>query len=134
MWISSRSRGWIAGQIEARGGAVRGRGTLHRRHALRGLGDVGELGHVLDRDDDPDLHRLAVAGVHDRDLARPFVRLPAQEPRDLLERTLRRRQADPLRRLVRDLLEPLEREREVRAALAARERVDLVDDHPSDAP
>ena len=35
--------------------------------------------------------------------------------------------------VVRDRLEPLEREREVRAALGAGERVDLVDDHPSDA-
>ncbi len=87
-----------------------------------------ELGHVVDRDDDLDVERLARPGVDDRDRPRSGGRLPAEEPRDLLERPLRRRQADPLRRLVRDGLEPLERERQVRAALGARERVDLVDD------
>ena len=33
----------------------------------------------------------------------------------------------------RDLFEPLERQREVRAALGRRDRVDLVDDHGLDA-
>ena len=33
----------------------------------------------------------------------------------------------------RELFEPFEGEREVRAALGARDRVDLVDDHPADA-
>ena len=59
----------------------------------------------------------------------------AEEASDLLERPLRRRQADPLR-LVTTVLqrgEPLERQRQVRAALGLRDRVDLVDDHPLDA-
>ena len=64
---------------------------------------------------------------------RAVVGVPAEEARDRLERPLRRRQADPLRRLVGERLESLEREREVRAALRARERVDLVDDHGRDA-
>ncbi len=42
---------------------------------------------------------------------------------------LRRRQTDALRRAAADRLEPLEREREVRAALGRHERVDLVHDH-----
>ena len=38
---------------------------------LRTLGDrAAEVGHVLDRDDDVDLERLADAGVDDRDRAR----------------------------------------------------------------
>ena len=47
-----------------------------------------------------------------------------QEAADLLERVLRRRQADALERppLLGERLEPLERQREVRAALGARRR------------
>ena len=61
---------------------------------------------------------------------------PAEEPGDRLERPLRRRQADPLerRRIVRpQALQALEREGEVRPALRAGDRVDLVDDHGLDA-
>ena len=56
----------------------------------------------------------------------------AQEAGDLLQRTLRGGQPDALRRAPRELLEPLEDEREVRAALGGRQRVDLVDDHGLD--
>ncbi len=112
----------------------RGRGAVHPRHPLRGLGHARQIRHVLDRDDDLDLHRLAESGVDDRHRTRAARRLTAEEPRDLLERTLRGGQADPLRRLVRELLEAFERQREVRAALGAGHRVDLVDDHPADAP
>ena len=108
-------------------------GSEHRRHPLRGLGHAREVGHVLDRDDDLDLHRLAHPRVDDRHGAGSVRGLPSEEPRDLLERTLGRGQADPLRRLVRELLEAFEREREVRAALGTGHRVDLVDDHPPDA-
>ena len=56
-----------------------------------------------------------------------------EQPRDPLDRPLRRGQADAHRRAAGGLrdeaVEPLEREREVRAALVARDRVDLVDDH-----
>ena len=58
---------------------------------------------------------------------------PAQEPRDLIERTLRGGQADALGRLLGELVQPFERQREVRAALGGRQGVDLVDDHPPDA-
>ena len=51
-----------------------------------------------------------------------------EEARDLLDRLLRRRQADAQQRLPGDLLQPLERQREVRAAPRADHRVDLVDD------
>ena len=52
-----------------------------------------------------------------------------QEARDLVDRLLRRRQADPHQRPRAQRLQPFERQREVAAALAGRERVDLVDDH-----
>ena len=69
-------------------------------------------------------------GVDDRD--RPVRPGAGEEPPDRLERPLGRREADPLeRRRVRaaQVLEPLEGEREVGAALRAGDRVDLVDDH-----
>ena len=104
------------------------------RAAPRLVEGPAHLRHVLDGDDHLDLHALAVTGVDDRDGAwrtRSFV--PAEEARDLLERALRGRQTDPLRRRVGEAFEPFEREREVRAPLRGRQRVDLVDDHPPDA-
>ncbi len=59
---------------------------------------------------------------------------PAEKPRHFVERALRRGQSDPLQGFVAgaNRLEPLQRQREVRAALAWHERVDLVDDHGID--
>ena len=54
------------------------------------------------------------------------------EAADLLERPLRRREADPLRRPLEQRVEPLERQRQVRAALGAGDGVHLVDDHRLD--
>ena len=51
-----------------------------------------------------------------------------QETADGLDRTLRGREPDPVGTGVAQRLEPLEGEREVRAALVARDGVDLVDD------
>ena len=65
--------------------------------------------------------------------------IPPRKPRDRLERPLRGGQADPLHRrrvggsASRRRLEALEAEREVRAALRAGDRVDLVDDDVLDA-
>ena len=95
----------------------------------RGGGVRARLVHVVDRDDHLDVEGLAGTGVDDRDRARPVLAVAAQEAGDLVERPLRGRQADALRRRVGDRLEPLEREHEVGAALGRRERVDLVDDH-----
>ena len=90
---------------------------------------VTRLDHRLDRHVDLQVERLADAGVDDRARA-----LRAdEEAADLLERVLGRRQADPLDVAPGRLGEPLEREREVRAALGLRDRVDLVDDHLLDA-
>ena len=57
---------------------------------------------------------------------------PGDEAADLLQRPLRRREADALERRVDEALEPLERERQVRAALRAGDRVHLVEDHRLD--
>ena len=101
---------------------------------LVGRQDLAEPGHVLDRDDDLELERLAAARVDDLDLAaRPD---PAEEAGDRLERPLGRRQPDALeRRRVRraEPLEPFQREGQVRPALRAGDRVDLVDDDRLDA-
>ena len=52
-----------------------------------------------------------------------------QEPRDLLDRLLRRRKPDALQLAPADMIEALERQREVRAAARLQHGVDLVDDH-----
>ena len=53
---------------------------------------------------------------------------PAQEARDLVARTHGGRQPDALRRLVQQVVEALEAQSQVRAALASRQRVHFVDD------
>ena len=100
-----------------------------RRAAGRLVEHLAQLAHVLDGDDDLELERLADAGVDDGDragLAGPCV--AAEEAGDLVEGPLRGRQADALRRPLAQLVEPLERQHEVRAPLGRRQRVDLVDD------
>ncbi len=102
--------------------------------------DLAGRGHVLDRDDDLELERLAGAGIDDRHLAtRPDA---AEEPGDRLERPLGGAEPDPLRRtaaaalaLARcdEPLEALQAQRKVRAAFRAGDRVDLVDDDVLDA-
>ena len=63
--------------------------------------------------------------------------MPAEEPRDRLERPLRgatgRSAAPAARPRGAEALEPLQAEGQVRAALGAGDRVDLVDDHVLDA-
>ena len=62
--MSSRIRGWIAGQMLVRFSPPdRAAGLLLERQ------DLAEPGHVLDRHDDLELERLARAGVDDLDLA-----------------------------------------------------------------
>ena len=107
-----------------------------RPDRVAGLGIVARglpgLAHVLDRDDHLQLERLADAGVDDAHRPRAPVALAAEEPGDLVERPLRGRQPDALRRLRAEPLEPLQRERQVRAALGAGHGMDLVDDHVLD--
>ena len=126
--ISSSSRG-MDRRPDAAPRALR-RPADHGCRSAPGLDAALQLGHVLDRDLDRDLHRLAVPGVDDRDLAAGA----AEEPGDLLERPLRRREPDPLRLLGGQRRQPLEAEGEVGAALGGGHRVDLVDDDPAHRP
>ena len=125
--MSSRIRGWIAGQMLVRrsrlvagppGCSSSGRtspiadmsstGTTTWRSSLRV--PASTTGHISVRSD------------------------PAEEPGDRLERPLRGGQSDPLHRasggggVVAQGLEPLEAERQVGPALGARDGVDLIDD------
>ncbi len=113
--------------------AARGRpaGLLIQRQ------DLAHGRHVVDRDHDLEVERLACADVDDRHRAvRPD---PAEEPGDRVERPLRGGQPDPLHRGRRRIragaaqgLEPFEAERQVCPAFRAGDRVDLVDDHVLD--
>ena len=109
-------------------------GQRLQRIALLAGGLLARFGHRLDRHLHAQVKRLAHAGVDDRHLA---PRADEEAP-DLLQRILRRAQPDPLHvtptpAAARLLLQALERERQVRAALGVRDGVDLVDDHRLDA-
>src|SRR4051812_38896794 len=73
---------------------------LVRHHRLE-----GRLGHL-----DGDIHLAPMPLVDDRALP------TGQEARDLLDRLLRRREPDALERPAADVVEALERKREMRAA------------------
>ena len=95
---------------------------------LAGLAVGAELAHVLHRDHDLEVQLLAGTRVDELDL-------PARashEPTDLLERPLRGGQADALERPRDDALEPLQRDRQVGAALRPGHRMHLVEDHRLD--
>ena len=100
--------------------------AVGRRGRRAGVG--ARLAHVLERDDHLEVELLRAPRVDELDRA-----AAGDEPADLLERALRRRERDPLERLPGQALEPLERERHVRAALRAGDRVHLVEDHRADA-
>jgi hypothetical protein len=88
--------------------------------------ELVEVGH---RDDDAEIP-LLLAGRGD-DLDRPAA---AEEPGHLFDGPDRRRQPDALRRLLEQRVEPFERQGQVGAALAAGDRVHLVDDDGLDVP
>ena len=71
-----------------------------------------------------------VAGVDDLDVG---VAVADQEARHRLERLHRRGESDAHGRLAAERIQPLERQHQVRAALAAGDRVQLVHDHALDA-
>ena len=97
------------------------------RLAVGGRG-AAQLTHVGDGNDDLQVERLSMAGIDDLDRA-----VAAQEAGDLVERPLGRREPDPLRVAAGQVGQPLQRERQMRAALPAGQRVDLVDDDRLDA-
>ena len=74
------------------------------------------------RDFHREIHLALVAPVDDR------ARLAREKARDFLDRLLGRGQANPLQLPPADVVEALEREREVRAAARLQHGVDLVDD------
>jgi hypothetical protein len=90
-------------------------------------------GHVLDGHHDLDVDLLLAGCVHDRH--RPLIPSgltgdPAtQEAGDRVERPLRRGQADALR-VVGDVGQTFERDREVGTSLGSCDRMNLVDDDP----
>ena len=102
---------------------------LEERRVDRGPDRVAlaRLAHVLERDDDAQVELLARARVDELD--GPAAR---DEATDLLQRALRGREPDALHRPADEALEPLEAERQVRAALRAGDRVHLVDDHDAE--
>ena len=75
---------------------------------------------------DLEVERLAQPRVHDRAVAAAA----DEEAAHLLEWPLGRRESDALQGLARGVVEALQGQSEVRAALGLRHRVDLVDDHP----
>ena len=102
---------------------------------LLGRQELADGRHVVDRDDDLELERLARAGVDDR---RPRGRARSRRGTARSSRAAvawrtarsadRRAFGRPSRLPGAQRLEPLEAEREVRAALGAGDGVDLVDD------
>ena len=128
--ISSRSFGWIAGQIEERLGPRVGSSTGASiglpSSAMSSTGTITSISVGL--------RWPASMIVTGRGRRLAIVLLATEEARDLFERALRRRQPDALRGRDGQLLQALERDREVRAALRRGHRVDLVDDDPPDAP
>ncbi len=80
--------------------------------------------HLFDGDLDRQVQPRRLRRVDQRD--RPVA---PQEPANLVQRALRGGQANPLRIDGGDRRQPLQRKRQVGAALGGRQRVDLVDDH-----
>ena len=85
---------------------------------------LGRFAHVVERNDDLEVELLARARVDELDRA-----VAGDEAADLFERALRRGEADALRRLGEQGVEPFQGERHVRAALRPRDGVHLVHDH-----
>ena len=56
----------------------------------------------------------------------------AQKSRYFFQRTLRRRQSNALQPMPTKLFQPLQRQRQMRAALGRNQRVDLIDDYRFD--
>ncbi len=83
------------------------------------------------RDLDPQVELTAVAFVNDHTAWRPVLAQPVvahQEAGHLLDRPLRRRESDPRQGAAGQLGQPLNAQRQVRAAPVVGQRVDLVDD------
>ena len=125
-WISSSSRGCMAGQMlrrtgPAATGPLAGSSMISPRAPMSSTGTTTSMSSSL--------RMPASTTVTGR--GRPVV-LAAQEAGDLVERALRGRQADALEGTVDHRLQPLERQGQVGAPLGGGQGVDLVDDHRLD--
>ncbi len=98
-----------------------------RRRGVREQAGRSQLAQVLDRDHDLEVELLARPRVDELD--RTSAR---HETADLLERPLRRREAEPLHRGVEQRLEPLDADRKMRPTLRACDRMHLVEDERLD--
>lgn len=94
---------------------------------VAGVGGGAEFAHVLDRHDDPQIEPLAGRRGHDLHGC-----AAAEEPGDLLRWPDGRGQPDALGGLLQQGVEPLQGQREVRAAFGRRDGVHLVHDHRLD--
>lgn len=92
-----------------------------------GGGGAAQLTQVLDRYDHGEVELLARGRLDDLDPA-----LRREETRNLVHRPHRRRQPDPAGRSRQQLVEPLQRHREMGAALGPGHGVHLVEDHRLD--
>ena len=124
-WIRSSTRSSTCGQIDRR---ATGSSSPSPAAAVPPCGrHIRQVPHVLDRDDDLKLDLLRAGGLHHGHRPRP-----AEERGDLRRRPHRGRQPDPLRppgrRIRLQRVEPLKRQRQVRAPLGPGDRVDLVHD------
>ncbi len=111
------------------------RRLVRARHVGDAVVDLAPLlvgahrAELVVQDLDPQVELAPLADVDDR---RRRPRRAAQQPPATAERPHRRRQADPLQLAAgrrHQRVEPLERQRQVRAALVGGDGVDLVDDH-----
>ena len=105
----------------------RGARDLTGRLAGQVVGGRPHRAHVRDRHHHVHVDLLGRRRLHDGD------RTPAgQEPGHLLDRADRGGQPDPLRGPVQQRVEPVQRDRQMGAALGAGDGVHLVDDHGAD--
>jgi hypothetical protein len=117
---------------EDQSSAVLGDQISHRRDDRRPDRTSGQRAKVLHRTDHPQVQGLGIGGVDDGDrpVRQPGLRvLAAEETRRRLHRADGRAEPDPLQRSGGQPSQPLQRERQVGAALVADQGVDLVDDH-----
>ncbi|HKW47244.1 MAG TPA: hypothetical protein VJN70_07360, partial [Gemmatimonadaceae bacterium] len=84
------------------------------------------MAQVLDWRLDRDLGLLHQTAIDDGHRTKRAVAAAAEEACDLVERSLRRRESDSLRTVLAQLLQTLESEREVHAALCSGNCVDFV--------
>ena len=126
VWPDGRAAGaagGVAREVEQVGLGAPGPRRASRDALAPGSTRV-ELRHVGHRDDDLQVEHLVRRRLHD---AHGHVACTAEPSGHVLHGPYRRGQADPLRGLGQQSVEPFQRQREVRTSLRTGERVDLVE-------